>query len=90
MRKFFLLALYLCCLPVFSASTTLPVGESDFNNTVFAGKTLKVFENNWKFCKGDNLAYAKANFDDSQWQNIKINTPLAKNNQIKFFWVNYI
>ena len=89
MRKFFLLALCLCCLPVFSASTTLPVGESDFNNTVFAGKTLKVFENNWKFCKGDNLAYAQATFDDSQWQNIKINTPVEKKNQSKFYWYRF-
>ena len=77
-------------IAIIAAYTTVPVEESDFNNTIFSGKTLKVFDNHWKFCKGDNLAYAKANFDDSQWQNIKINTPLAKNNQIKFFLVNYI
>ena len=90
MKKFLGFIFFLGGIAILAANTTLPVGESDFNNTVFAGKTLKVFENNWKFCKGDNLAYAKANFDDSQWQNIKINTPLAKNNQIKFFLVNYI
>ena len=86
MKKFFGFIFFLGGIAILAANTTLPVGECDFNNTVFAGKTLKVFENNWKFCKGDNLAYAQATFDDSRWQNIKINTPLAKNNQIKFFW----
>ena len=30
------------------------------------------FDTQWKFIPGDNLAYAKANYDDSQWKNIKV------------------
>ncbi len=86
MRKILLSVFLLCCISVFYGDTTLPVGKSDFNNRVFAGKELKVFDNHWKFCKGDNLAYAQTNFDDSQWQSVKINKPLDKNNQSKYYW----
>ena len=86
MKKFYLLAFFLGSLSVFAGNTTVPVAESDFNNTVFPGKKVKVFDNNWRFCKCDNLAFAQPDFDDSQWQSIKINTPVDKKNQSKFYW----
>ena len=81
-----LLVQHVCCCRQYIFS-----GEkNDLVNTVFSGKTLKVLDETWKFCKGDKKEYPSPDYDDAAWQNIKINTPLAKNNQIKFFLVNYI
>ena len=90
MKNFIVL---LCCwfsMFAVAGNTSFPVKKNDFVNTVFSGKTLKVLDETWKFCKGDKKEYPSPDYDDTAWQDIKINTPLAKNNQIKFFLVNYI
>lgn len=81
-----LLVQHVCCCRQYIFSGK----KNDLVNTVFSGKTLKVLDETWKFCKGDKKEYSSPDYDDTAWQNIKINTPLAKNNQIKFFLVNYI
>ncbi len=46
-------------------------------------------DNNWKFMKGDNLDYAKADFDDSDWKEIRVDkTWEAQNykNHFGFIW----
>ncbi len=69
-----------------AGNTSFPVKKNDFVNTVFSGKTLKVLDETWKFCKGDKKEYSSPDYDDTAWQDIKINTPLAKPFRAKYYW----
>ncbi len=55
MNRFNIIKCFLLCICCFSASDTT---------------AQNLLQGNWKFSKGDNLAWAKNNFDDKNWKTI--------------------
>lgn len=50
------------------------------------GKTQPVYEN-WKIKFGDNMSYAKPDFDDSSWENSNASGIIMLKNDQHYFWL---
>ncbi len=50
------------------------------------GKTQPVYEN-WKIKFGDNMSYAKLDFDDSSWENSNASGIIMLKNDQHYFWL---
>ena len=86
MKNFIVLLCSFCSFFAVAGNMFSTVAESDLVNSVFSGKTLKVLDKDWKFCKSDKKEYALPDFNDTAWQDIKINTSLAKENRSAYYW----
>ncbi len=65
-----ILIVFLCSLVIFSCTTGKLKEEQLIINE--SGRTVKLFDSSWRFCKGDTLGAEETDFDDSSWRSLDL------------------